>query len=53
MIWNSRVKILEFEKSLGNVRATIREEVNADNDESLFDAAVYLERNEGQDLEQD
>ena len=35
-----------IEKSFGNVRATIREEVKADNGESLFDA-VYLERNEG------
>ena len=40
-----------MKKSFGNVGATIREEVNADNGESLFDA-VYLERNEGQDLEQ-
>lgn len=41
-----------IEKSLGNVRATIKEEVNADNGESLF-KAVNLERNEGQELEQE
>ena len=49
---NLRDQAARIEKSLGNVRATIREEVNADNGESLFDA-VYLERNEGQDLEQE
>ena len=48
---NLRDQAARIEKSFGNVRATIREEVNADNGESLFDA-VYLERNEGQDLEQ-
>ena len=44
---NLRDQAARIEKSLGNVRATIREEVNADNNESLFDA-VYLEYNDGQ-----
>lgn len=49
---NLKDQVARIEKSLGNVWATIREEVNADNNESLFDA-VYLERNEGQDLAQE
>ena len=49
---NLRDQAARIEKSIGNIRATIREEVNADNGERLFDA-VYLERNEGQDLEQE
>ena len=44
---NLRDQAARIEKSLGNVRAIIREEINADN---LFHA-VNLERNEGQDLE--
>ena len=46
---NLRDQVARIEKLLSNVWATIREEVNADNYESLFDA-VYLERNEGQGL---
>ena len=41
-----------IEKSLGNVRVTIRKEANANNGESLF-YVVNLEHTEGQDLEQE